>query len=110
MARQKKTRQPLPEPLRRSALGHWTKRLTLSSRPPKATFFRISKAGTNHASSHWRATNSKWSIQLRVPEGAQKSYSNARSRTFRIAGFGSWLSENAAARRTDRIDLLSGRD
>jgi hypothetical protein len=87
MARRKKTRQPLPEPLR-SALGHWMKRLTLSSRAPKATFFRTPKAGTNDASSHWRATNSKWSIHLRVPEGAQKSYSNARSRTFRSSASG----------------------
>jgi hypothetical protein len=45
MARRKKTKQPLPEPLRHLALGRWTNRRTLSSRASKATFFRTPKAG-----------------------------------------------------------------
>ena len=31
------------------------------------------------ASSHWQATNSKWSIHRRAPVGKQKSFSNERS-------------------------------
>jgi hypothetical protein len=82
-ARQRKTSQPLRERSHRLALGRSTKRPTPSSRALRAISSRMMKAGTNAASSHWKAINSKWSIHLRAPAAEQKSCSDVRSSTRR---------------------------